>query len=50
MPRFHFNVYDRVCVLDTEGTELPNWQASDLGSSLTQLGLSRFRLRILAQP
>ena len=30
MPRFHFNVYDRVCVLDTEGTELPDRQAARL--------------------
>ena len=30
MPRFHFNVYDRICVLDTEGTELPDWQAARL--------------------
>ena len=30
MPRFHFNVYDGVCVLDTEGTELPDWQAARL--------------------
>ena len=30
MPRFHFNVYGGVCVLDTEGTELPDWQAARL--------------------
>jgi hypothetical protein len=30
MPRFHFNVYDGVNLLDREGTELPNWQAARL--------------------
>ena len=28
MPRFHFNVYDSVCVLDPEGTELADLQAA----------------------
>ena len=30
MPRFHFNVYDGVTVLDHEGTELADCQAARL--------------------
>jgi hypothetical protein len=30
MPRFHFHVHDGISALDTEGTELPDWQAARL--------------------
>lgn len=30
MPRFHFNICDGICTLDSEGTELPDWQAARL--------------------
>ena len=30
MPRFHFHVHDGYSALDTEGTELPDWQAARL--------------------
>ena len=30
MPRFHFNIHDGVSLIDTEGTELPDWQAARL--------------------
>lgn len=28
MPRYHFNVFDGYSTVDTEGTELPDWQAA----------------------
>lgn len=30
VPRYHFNILDGVCLPDTEGTELPDWQAARL--------------------
>lgn len=30
MPRFHFNVYDGKSAIDTEGTELPDWQVAQI--------------------
>lgn len=32
MPRFYFNVYDGVTILDEEGTEFPTWKEARLGA------------------
>ena len=32
MPRFHFNVYDGVTILDEEGTEFVSWEEARLGA------------------
>ena len=34
MPRFHFNVYDGVGILDKVVTELPNWQTARIEAIL----------------
>ena len=32
VPRYHFNVYDGVSSLDSDGTELPDWRAARIAA------------------